>query len=666
MWLVVWPQGRRGRRHDLPLAAERHRSGPVWHCEVAGLTPPLEWAWRLDRPPAAAGPPPEPRRMVLDPYARAVSGAERWGEPSPGRRSFMAAHEPGGGGVDRPLPLALPDQVIYELCLRGFTAHPSSGVAAPGTFEGLREKVAYLAALGVTTVELLPLAEWDELEVAQADPLTGEPLRNLWGYSPVAFSAVKAGLAASIEPGSAAAELRALVAALHDVGIAVVLDVVFNHTAERDGRPEDPLFCFGGIDPAGSYLVDEAKRSYRNDTGCGNTVAANQPAMAALIADALRWWTRVAGVDGFRFDLAAVLLRGDGGVPLDDPPLLAAIEGEPALARSLLIAEPWDAGGLYRLGAFARRPRAAAGDAGHGGWGEWNDRFRDDVRRFVRGEPGMAGALAARLGGSEDVFGGAPLGPGHSVNYVACHDGFTLADLVTYDGKHNEANGEGNRDGSDWNASWNCGVEGPTDDPGVLALRRRQVRNLLTLLFLAQGVPMLLAGDERGRSQGGNNNAWCQDNEVGWLDWSRADDDLLRFTRGLIAFRRAHSALRRRGFLSGKGSAASPRPDVAWHGTALGEPDWGKGSRVLAMHLAGEHAPEPDDDVYLAANGGDEEATFALPPPPEGARWLRVVATWEPPPRDLLAAGEEEPIDGPVAVLPGRSCLVLRSSSRSR
>jgi isoamylase len=653
VWLVLWPHGRAGARHDVPLPAATHRSGGVWHVEVAGLAPPLEWAWRVERPLAPAGPAPDADLLLLDPYARAISGAERWGEPAAERRCWLgAAVAAAGAGGARPRhPFA--DKVIYELCLRGFTVHPSSGAAAPGTFRALRDKVSYLAALGVTTVELLPIAEWDELEPRQRQPLTGEPLRNLWGYSPIAFSAPKAGLAGASEPGAPRDELRDLVASLHAAGIEVVLDVVFNHTAERDGLPGDPVFSCAGIGPASYYLLDPARGRYRNDTGCGNTVAANRAPVTELIVDALRWWATAVGVDGFRFDLAAALVRGDDGEALADPPLLRRIESDPVLADRELIVEPWDAGGLYLLGAFARRSRSGVA------WKEWNNRFRDDVRRFVRGEPGMASALAARLGGSSDVFGGAPLGPGHSINYVTCHDGFTLADLVSYDRKHNEPNGEGNRDGSDWNASWNCGVEGPTDDPAVLALRRRQMRNLLTLLFLAQGVPMLLAGDERRRTQRGNNNAWCQDNEIGWLDWSRDDEGLLRFTRELIAFRRAHPALRRSTFLTGEGSVLSPRPDVAWHGTRLGRPDWSPRSRSLAMHLAGEHAPSPDDDLYLAANAGDEAATFELPPPP-AARWLRVIATWEPPPCDLLAPGEEEPILAPSVTLPPFSCLVLR------
>ena len=687
VWLVLWPRGRDGERHDVALLPAPHRSGDVWHVEVLGVSPPLEWGWRVERPAAAAGPLPDAGRLLLDPYARAISGAERWGVPAKERRCVMVGEagpapesEPEKTGGDEPRPYTgegstgsdalrlgcrggacprpswrrpLHDQVIYELCVRGFTAHPSSGVASRGTFRGLLEKVPYLVELGVTTVELLPVTEWDELEIGRHDPATGELLRNLWGYSPLAFSAPKAGLAAAGDAAGVLAELRELVEALHAAGIAVVLDLVFNHTGEKEGRPHDPAFSFGGIAPATYYLIDLARGRYRDLTGCGNTVACNREAVHDLIVDALRWWAAEVGVDGFRFDLAAVLARGEGGEPLARPPLIERIAGDPLLAGCDLIAEPWDAAGLYLGGAFAR----------HGGrpWAEWNDRFRDDVRRFVRGEPGLTSALAARLAGSSDRFAGGPLGPAHAINYVACHDGFTLADLVAYDRKHNERNGEGNRDGADWNASWSCGVEGPTDHPAVLALRRRQVRNLLTLLFLAQGVPMLLAGDERGRSQDGNNNAWCHDDELGWLDWSRDDAGLRRFTRGLIAFRRAHPALRRRTFLSGEVTAGSPRPDVAWHGTRLGHPDWSPGAHLLAMHLAGEHAPAPDDALYLAANAAAEQATCELPAPPAGKRWLRVVATWEPAPNDLLLPGEEEPVAGEHVTLPGHSCVVLRS-----
>jgi isoamylase len=657
-WLVLWPSGRAGAPFEILLEAPRHRSGDVWHVEIAGAAPPLEYGWRLapeDETPrdpsvTAATSGIAPHRLLLDPYARAISGAERWGAPAAERRSLLLASLTAPSPVERPRPLAA-DRVIYELGVRAFTAHPSSRAAAPGTFDGLREKIPYLRELGVTTVELLPVTEWDELEVPQRDPTTGEELRNLWGYSPIVFSAPKASLALASDGGQVA-ELRGLVGALHAAGIEVVLDLVFNHTAERDGLPGDPVFSVGGID-RGLYYLDNGRGEYLNFTGCGNTVAVARPPVADLVLDALRWWATEIGVDGFRFDLAAALTRGLDGRPLVDPPFLARLEADPVLADRLVIAEAWDAGGLHRGGDFARRGR----------WAEWNDRFRDDVRRFVRGEPGMAAALATRLGGSEDLFREAPSGPLASVNYVTCHDGPTLADLVTCERKHNERNGQGNRDGPRHTHAWNCGVEGPTGDPAVLALRRRQVRNLLTLLFVAQGVPMVLAGDELGRTQGGNDNAWCQDNEVGWVDWGLLDahGDLHRFVRGLLAFRRAHPVLRRSRFLTGRGNESSARPDVTWHGTRLGAPDWGPTSRCLAMHLAGEHAPAPDCDVYLAANAASHEQVFELPPPQAGQRWLRVAATWLPAPDDLRLAGEEEPLVTAAVTLPSFSTLLLRS-----
>jgi isoamylase len=650
VWLVVWDGDE--RRHDLELEPGRHRTGDVWHVGLGGARAPLAYAWRVD----AGGETrvgPGDGRLLLDPYCRAVIGAERWGEPPTLRRCLALPPLELLAETTRPR-IEPSERVIYELCVRGFTAHPSAGAAEPGTYRALIAKLPHLVALGVTTVELMPLAEWDELEPRLPDPTTGERQRNLWGYSPIAFCAPKAGLAASAAetPGGQVAELRELVEACHAAGLEVIVDVVFNHTAERDGLPGDPVFSWAGIDRRLYYATDEAGR-FLDATGCGNTLAAARPRVADLLTDALRVWATEIGVDGFRFDLAAALTRDVDLAPLADPPLLRQIESEPALAGRLLVAEAWDAGGLYRVGDFARRGR----------WGEWNDRFRDDVRRFVRGEPGMAAALATRLAGSEDRFGDAPQGPLASINYVTCHDGPTLADLVAYERKHNLRNGEGNRDGPGARFAWNCGVEGDTDDPVVLALRERQIRNLLTLLFLAQGVPMLLAGDEMGRTQQGNDNAWCRDDEIGWVDWADAarNAGLLRFTRELIAFRRAHPVLRRGTFLTGRGTQERPRPDVEWHGTRLHRPDWGKAARALAMHLAGEHAPAPDCDVYLAANAGRGASTFELPEPPVGERWLRVVATWVEAPRDLLEPGQEEMVPGPTVVVPAHSCVVLRS-----
>jgi isoamylase len=373
-----------------------------------------------------------------------------------------------------------------------------------------------------------------------------------------------------------------------------------------------------------------------------------------LIIDALRYWVADTHVDGFRFDLASILGRGRSGEILPNPPIVERIAGDPVLAGSTLIAEAWDAAGVNQVGRFPS----------FGRWAEWNGIFRDDVRRFVRGDTGFTPALASRLAGSADLFQRDGLGPAHSINYVTCHDGFTLADLVSYDRKHNVANGEDNRDGAAENFSWNCGAEGPSGDPSVQALRRKQARNLLTLLMLSQGRPMLLAGDEFGRTQRGNNNPYCQDNEISWVDWRLLDEnrDLFRFTRLLIAFRRAHPVLRRTAFLTGRGNQRSPRPDVTWHGTNLGEPEWGTGAQTIAMHLAGEHAPEPDCDVYLAANASGLDATFELPAPPQGTRWARAIDTAAPSPGDIADPGKEPVLaDQTRALVRARSCVVLLS-----
>jgi glycogen operon protein len=444
-----------------------------------------------------------------------------------------------------------------------------------------------------------------------------------------------------------------LVRELHRAGLEVFLDVVFNHTAEGAGRPEDPTFSFRGLDNSVYYIVDPVSGAYRDYSGCGNTLNCNHPVVRELILDALRYWVAEMQVDGFRFDLAAILSRGQDGEVLPYPPLLERIAADPVLAELTLIAQAWDAAGLYQVGRFPAWGR----------WAEWNGPFRDDVRRFVRGEPGCTGLLATRLAGSSDLFQGSGRAPYHSINFVTCHDGFTAADLVAYNQKHNLANGDANRDGEDRNFSWNCGVEGPTDDPGVVALRRRQVRNLLTLLLLARGTPMLLGGDEIGRTQQGNNNAYCQDNETSWLDWGGLVQhaDLQRFSRLLIAFRRQHPVLRGRAFLTGRGSPEVATPDVAWHGLRLNAPDWGPDGHGLAMHLSGAHATPADSDVYLAANNSPHDQSFEIPPPPSGQRWVRVIDTAAASPDDIHPAGEEPVVDAQALPVRSFSCIVLRS-----
>ena len=478
---------------------------------LSGLPDEFCYGYRVDGP-QGVGHRFDRRLVLLDPVARVLSGGRAWAAADGGRRRVLVT-DTLFGQQDVPMP-GLPqtpreDSILYELHVRGFTAHASSGVRHPGTFSGLVEKVPYLMSLGVTAVELLPVHEFDELDCRFVNPLTGERLRDFWGYNTLAYRVPKAAYASDPAGSAPWHEFREMVRAFHASQIEVILDVVFNHTAE--GGEDGPTYSFRGLDNRVFYLLDEQGR-YLDFTGCGNTVNSNHPAVRGFILSCLRDMVDEAEVDGFRFDLASVFGRDRLGNILVDPPVVDMISEDTLLADTKLIAEPWDASGLYQLGTFSGGPR----------WSVWNGKYRDDVRRFWRGDPGMTSPLATRLCGSDDLYHGG--GPLHSINFVTCHDGFTLADLVTHDGKHNEANGEGNRDGSDANWSWNCGVEGPSDDPGVLRLRRRQARNLMATLMVSQGVPMLLSGDEFLRTQGGNNNAWCQDNATGWVDWTLAPE----------------------------------------------------------------------------------------------------------------------------------------------
>jgi len=647
---------------ELRLDPAVNRTGNMWHVSIDGLEAGTRYGWRAEREPVGidAFNHFNPRDVLVDPYTTALSGSSTWGVvqpraggPYPRRRSISV-----GGLFDwdgtRPPRIPLADKIIYELHVRGFTRHPSSGAVQPGTYLGLIEKIPYLQELGVTTVELLPVYEFDELEIDRRNPITGERLLQYWGYSPICFLAPKASYAVNGRNGAQVAELKTMVREFHRAGIEVFLDVVFNHTAEAPLPPEAPSWSFRGFDKSVYYILDPETGAYRDYSGCGNTLNCNHPVVRGLIIDALRYWVAEVHVDGFRFDLASILGRGPDGAVLPRAPVLERIAGDPVLADATLIAEAWDAAGLYQVGTFPAWGR----------WVEWNGPFRDDVRHFVRGDPGYTRALAARLTGSADLFEHSGPTPACSINFVTCHDGFTLADLVSYDRKHNLANGEKNTDGTDDNISWNCGVEGPTDDLAVTTLRARQMRNCLTLLLLSQGTPMLLAGDELARTQRGNNNAYCQDNEISWVDWSSLDrfPGLFRFVKTLIAFRRAHPVLRHRNFLSDQPRGPFHRPDVMWHGVRLNEPDWGPESRSLAMHLAGEHAPGPDGDIYLAANAWRGDLDFAVPPPQPGSRWVVVVDTSQPSPRDIAEPGHEPALLSPDSItVPARSCVVLRS-----
>jgi glycogen operon protein len=621
---------------EIPLDARDNRTGDVWHVLVAGLDPGVEYGWRAGREgdDDAHLHRFEPERVLLDPYARAVVGAPRWGEgalPLRGEgdslvrpRRARVIDDEFDWGHDAPLNRHLADSIIYELHVRGYTAHPSSGVAHPGTYRGLVDKIAYLKDLGVTAVELLPVTEFDETDCRRVNPFTGERLLNLWGYQPLAFFAPKPAYAASGAEGGELREFREMVKAFHAAGIEVILDMVFNHTGE--GPLEDPPVSWRGLDNASYYMHDPRTGKYLDFTGCGNTLNCNHPVPHGMIMSALRYWVTEMHVDGFRFDLASVLGRGRDGAVLQNPPLLEMIAGDAVLAHTKLIAEAWDAAGLYQVGEFPSWGR----------WAEWNGRFRDDVRRFVRGDEGTVPLLATRLAGSADLYEGDGRGPYHSVNFVTSHDGFTLRDLVSHERRHNEMNGEGNRDGHAGEISWNGGVEGPSADAEIVARRVTQAKSLAAILLLSQGVPMILGGDELGRTQRGNNNAYCQDNDVAWVDWRTAESnaELLRFFRQLVRFRLAHAALRRRSFTLGD----LPGPWVAWQGERRDVPDWSASARLLGMHLRSYGRAA---ELFVMCSARAEPARVELPLLPAGVQWRRAVDTSRAAPDDALDVGAE-------------------------
>jgi len=632
----------------------RHRTGDVWHALVEGVRFGQAYAYRVHgRFATEAGLRFDAGKLLLDPYALAVGGTHYWdfgrlAQPSDGKspaaadrlapKCLLVPRRFDWQGVPRPkTPWA--DTVIYELHVRGLTAHPSANAAAPGAFLGVVEKIPYLRELGVTAVELMPVHEFNEHELVRADPATGERLRNYWGYSTIGFFAPKEGYAT--RPGAPVEEFKTMVRELHRAGIEVILDVVFNHTAE--GNERGPTIAFRGLDNPIYYMLESDPHYYRNYSGCGNTLNCNHPVVRDFVSDCLRYWATEMQVDGFRFDLASILGRGRDGSLLANPPLLERIAEDPVLRDAKLIAEAWDSAGAYQVGSFPGRR-----------WSEWNARFRDDVRRYWRGDPGMTGALASRLGGSADVYQRDDKEPVNSINFVACHDGFTLADLVSYEGKHNEANGEENRDGTGENYSANYGAEGPTDDPAINAVRLRQTKNMLATLLLARGVPMILGGDEFARSQRGNNNAYCQDNELSWHDWGLVERnaELVRFVRSVIAFRKRHPVLRAERFYGAE--------ELVWFGAGGAAPDWNGPGAALGCVVAGSlDAPA----LCLLFNAGTSEATFAPPAPPRGGAWRIAIDTAAPAPGDVAEPGREHAFQGDARRLAPRSLVVLTASA---
>ena len=610
--LVLYHHGQKVPFQEIPFP-DSFRIGHVYSMMVYGLNiETIEYGYRFDGPyDPKKGLRFDKNRVLLDPFARSISGRSVWGiEPdytNPFQYRGQIIREDYDWLGDKPLEMHPSDLVIYEMHLRSFTQHPASEVRYRGTYAGLIEKIPYLKALGVNCVELMPIFEFDEFENSRE--VNGRRLVNYWGYSTVGFLAPKAGYAASARFGMEADELRHMIRTLHQNGIQVILDVVFNHTAE--GGEGGPSISFKGIDNRTYYLLTP-DGGYINYSGCGNTMNCNNPVVRNLMLGCLIYWVAAFHVDGFRFDLASILSRDEKGVPMMNPPLLESIACDEVLGKTLLIAEAWDAGGLYQVGTFPA----------YGRWSEWNGMYRDCLRRFIKGEAERLPELILRIRGSDDLY--RQRGPTASINFVTCHDGFTLYDLVSYNEKHNWDNGEENRDGTNDNASWNCGAEGSTDDPEIIALRMRQMKNMLTVLLTSRGIPMLLSGDEFANTQYGNNNAYCQDNEISWLDWNQLERyrDLYDYVRRLIAFRKAHPVLRADGYdFSHNGTGY---PELSFHGTQAWNLDEHSPGLSFAYMYAEDHVrycTERDAFIYVAVNAYWETQHYGLPILPEGFQW---------------------------------------------
>ena len=616
--LVLFRHGEPEPFAEIPFP-ESFRIGNVYSMLVYGLNiETVEYGYRFSGPwQPDQGLRFDDSGIVLDPYAKSITGRTVWGRRSTPENTFLHRGQiipEDYDWQDDTFPeIPIQDLVIYEMHVRSFTQDPSSGVRHPGTFAGITEKIPYLKKLGVNCVELMPIFEFDEFENERV--LDGRRLLNLWGYSTVGFFAPKAGYAVSSPFGMEVDELKNTIRLLHRNGIEVMLDVVFNHTAE--GNERGPTISYRGIDNKTYYLLTP-DGMYLNYSGCGNTMNCNHAVVRNMILDCLRYWVSSYHIDGFRFDLASILTRDESGVPMPAPPLLESLARDPVLGRTKLIAEAWDAGGLYQVGQFPSWHR----------WAEWNGRYRDCLRRFIKGDAAMAPELLQRVSGSPDLYGNR--GTAASINFVTCHDGFTLYDLVSYNEKHNEANGEDNRDGCSDNFSWNCGAEGNTSDPEILSLRFRQMKNMLTVLLLSRGVPMLLSGDEFANTQSGNNNAYCQDNEISWLDWTglKKNSDLYDYLRTLIAFRKAHPVLR--SHTHDFGHNQTGYPELSFHGLNPWEHDWNSHTLTIACLYAEDHVKygtKQDAFIYLAVNAHWEDHDFRLPIVPAGFRWKTEAAS---------------------------------------
>jgi glycogen operon protein len=667
-------------RMEIPLNQRGYKTGDIWHCLVRGLGAGACYLYRVDGPyMPEKGQRFNPHKTLIDPYARALTTLTGWefkkctgfDPDAPGgdlsysyvdniasQPRCIITDDSFDWQGDYPLNYPLRFSVLYETHVKGLTARPNSGVQHPGTFRGVIEKIPYFKDLGITSLEFLPIQEFNEYEFPRRSPRTGGLLTNYWGYSTVAFFAPKGSYSADQTPGGQVREFKEMVRELHKAGIEVILDIVFNHTAE--GNEQGPTFCFRGLDNSIYYILNENRRYYQNYSGCGNTVNCNHPVVRSFILDCLRYWVLEMHVDGFRFDLGSILGRDQHGRLMENPPVLERIAEDPILSSTKIIAEAWDAGGAYQVGWFPG-----------GRWAEWNDRYRDDIRKYWRADPKETRYLATRISGSSDLYLRDGRKPFHSINFITSHDGFTLKDLVSYNGKHNDDNGEQNRDGGNNNCSYNYGGEGPTGEPILEELRERQLKNFFATLMVSLGTPMILGGDEIARTQRGNNNAYCQDNEISWYDWSLLEKNrgLYRFVKEMIAFRRRHPGLMRPEFYTGREGAYNAIPDISWYTEKGATPDWDKIGYCLALYINGSKADvlrdQDDNDFFIMFNASLDPVVFTIAENPDPKIWSRVVDTSLRPPDDILSVGSEKPLASlPKYTVKARSMVILISKAQ--
>lgn len=649
-----------------------NRTGDIWHVFIEGIGPGLTYGWRVDGPY-------EPNegfrfnrnKLLLDPYAKVLSGEfdplddSIYGyeknnaqldlsfslidSASSNCKSVIWDTSNYNWGDDEHPRHSLNDLIIYEMHVRLFTINPNSQVNHRGTFYGIIDKINYLKELGVNAIELMPIFAFSMKDNSNINPITGEKLKNVWGYNPISFFSVTSNYRYGLKIGEEVIQFQDLVKELHKNGMEVILDVVYNHTAE--GNELGPTLNFKGLENDVYYMLKDNKRYYENFSGTGNTINSSHYVVKEMIIESLRFWVSEMHVDGFRFDLASILGRDSKGNWIGDLSLLKDIADDPLLAGTKLIAEGWDAAGGYYVGNFPT------------GWAEWNGKYRDTVRRFVRGDQGTVADLATRIAGSPDLFEKRGRKPYHSVNLITSHDGFTMWDLVSYNSKHNEANGENNLDGVNENYSYNYGFEGETEDPNIIHLRKKQIKNFFTILMVSQGIPMILMGDEFCRTQYGNNNAYCQDNYISWVDWKRKEkfQDIFVFVKKLIEFRKHHCALRRDRFFTGRDISGNGMADITWHGINPFQPDFSYFSHSLAFMISGEDVitgcEQGDNDIYVALNSWINDLTFKLPILPSNKKWYRVIDTSQDFPNDFL--DKPDPVLEDSYLVQSKSSIVL-------